>query len=401
MRAARVQHCTYQRGHDTPLRPSPPPVGGRGYARRMTQNSHRCLIVPPYLLEAIAQASDERFALAAEAARASLMRDEPVRVDRLHAHERQSVTTRPASAAAARESTTPGKPRRSIADARGIEQLPGTTVRNEEWPPSADPSVNEAYDGLGSTYALFWQAFHRDSIDGANMQIDATVHYGIEYDNAFWNGERMVFGDGDGQVFQRFTSSLSVIGHELTHGVTEHTAGLKYQGQSGALNEHLSDVFGALTEQFARGQQAHEATWLIGAELFTSEVQGRALRDMRNPGTAYDDDVLGKDPQPAHMRDFIITTDDNGGVHLNSGIPNRAFTLAALALGGEAHKYAGTIWYDTLSGGTLAPDANFARFASLTVASAERLFGRESPERRAVLDGWIAVGVLAQQPATA
>lgn len=367
----------------------------------MTQNSHRCFIVPPYLLEAIAQASDERFALAAEAARASLMRDTPVRDDRAQGHEKHSVTTRPRPVAAARENTTPGKPRRSIADARGIEQLPGTTVRNEEWPPSTDPSVNEAYDGLGSTYALFWRAFHRDSIDGENMQLDATVHYGIEYDNAFWNGARMVFGDGDGQVFQRFTSSLSVIGHELTHGVTEHTAGLKYQGQSGALNEHISDVFGALTEQFTLGQQAHEASWLIGAELFTSEVQGRALRDMHNPGTAYDDDVLGRDPQPAHMRDFIITSDDNGGVHLNSGIPNRAFVLTALALGGEAHKQAGTIWYDALSGGSLAPDANFARFASLTVASADRLYGRESPERRAVLDGWTAVGVSAQESVSA
>lgn len=364
----------------------------------MTQKTQRCFIVPPYLLEAIAQASDERFAVAAEAARASLMRDEPVREDRVQLHDHRaerSVTglaTRPHTSPGI---STPGAPRRSISDARGVEQLPGFTVRSEGAPPNSDVSVNEAYEGLGDTYALFWNAFRRDSIDGHNLQLDATVHYGIDYDNAFWNGSRMVFGDGDRQVFQRFTSSLSVIGHELTHGVTEYTAALRYQGQSGAINEHVSDVFGALTEQFARGQSAESASWLIGAELFTSEVQGRALRDMRNPGTAYDDDVLGRDPQPSHMRDYIETSDDNGGVHLNSGILNRAFVLAAITLGSEAWKQAGSIWYDALTGGTLAPDANFARFALVTVASAERLYGRDTPESRAVRGAWVEVGVLA------
>lgn len=373
-----------------------PPVGGRRYAHRMTQNSQRCFIVPPYLLEAIAQANDERFAVAAEAARASLLRDEPVRSDRAEGGLRKAghaVTGTRSRAAVAHANATPGRPRRSIADARGLEQLPGVAVRDEGWPPTADVTVNEAYEGLGASYELFWRAFRRDSIDGHNQRLDATVHYGLEYDNAFWNGSRMVFGDGDGQVFQRFTASLSVIGHELTHGVTEDTAQLRYQGQSGALNEHISDVFGALTEQFSRGQQVHEASWLIGAELFTSQVQGRALRDMRYPGTAYDDDVLGRDPQPAHMRDFIITTEDNGGVHLNSGIPNRAFTIAALALGGEAWRQAGSIWYDALSGGNLAPDADFARFASVTLGSAERLYGRDSTERAAVLAAWNEVGV--------
>lgn len=203
----------------------------------------------------------------------------------------------------------------------------------------------------------------------------------------------MVFGDGDGEVFERFTRSLTVIGHELAHGVNQHAAGLEYQGQSGAVAESVSDVFGALVEQHALGQHAEQATWLIGEGLFTGLVQGRALRSMIEPGTAYDDDVIGRDPQPGHMRDYIETTDDNGGVHLNSGIPNRAFTLAALALGGPAWERAGHIWYDTLTSGSLSRTATFTDFAAATLAEASRRFGAESAETRAVQEGWTAVGV--------
>src|SRR5690606_15620654 len=110
----------------------------------------------------------------------------------------------------------------------------------------------------------------------------------------------------------------------------------------------ISDVFGALAKQYRLGQRAGQADWLIGAGLFTDAVQARALRSMAEPGTAYDDPLLGKDPQPGHMRDFVVTQEDNGGVHINSGIPNRAFHLAALALDGHAWEPAGRIWYDAL-----------------------------------------------------
>lgn len=381
----------------------------------MRQSTPWCQIVPPYLLEAVATARHPHFAAAAAAARNSLARDAPLRVGRrrerhglvreqLRAQRggevrggtlREAVAPpRPAAWPAAPAQPTPGLPRRSIADAAGLELLPGATVRSEGDPPVDDRSVNEAYAGLGSSYALLWEALGRDSVDGENSPLEATVHYGTAYDNAFWNGSRMVFGDGDGQVFHNFTASLSVIGHELAHGVTACTAGLHYRDQSGALSEHVSDVFGALTEQFAHGQSAGQASWLIGAELFTTGVQGRALRDMLLPGTAYDDDVLGHDPQPSHMRDYITTTDDNGGVHLNSGIPNRAFALAALAIGGAAWKRAGRIWYSALTGGALAPDAGFTDFAAATLAEAERLHGLLSPEWRAVADGWDAVGIV-------
>src|SRR5438045_1918371 len=128
----------------------------------------------------------------------------------------------------------------------------------------------------------------------------------------------MVCGDGDGALFNRFTIALDVIAHELTHGVTQTEAQLEYRGQSGALNESMSDVFGSLVKQWAGNQTARQADWLIGAGLFTPTVKGAAIRSMKAPGTAYDDPVLGADPQPADMANYVTTRADNGGVHINS-----------------------------------------------------------------------------------
>ena len=202
---------------------------------------------------------------------------------------------------------------RTIYDAGGVEKLPGTVVRNEGQAETKDVTVNEAYDGLGDTYDFFLGAYQRNSIDNAGLPLKATVHYGKQYDNAFWNGEQMVFGDGDGIIFNRFTISLDVIGHELAHGVTGSESNLTYQGQPGALNESISDVFGSLVKQKKLGQTADKADWLIGAGLLAKGVNGVALRSMKAPGTAYDDKTLGKDPQPADMKHFVHTTQDNGG----------------------------------------------------------------------------------------
>jgi Zn-dependent metalloprotease len=203
----------------------------------------------------------------------------------------------------------------------------------------------------------------------------------------------MVFGDGDGQLFNRFTISTDVIGHELTHGVTEHEAQLIYAFQSGALNESMSDVFGSIVKQFMLGKQsAGDADWLIGQGLLTSNVNGVALRSMKEPGTAFDDRVLGRDPQPGHMRDYVDTQDDNGGVHINSGIPNKAFYLVATAMGGFAGDKAGTIWYQSLKDPRLDPDATFSQFARVTVSTAERLY-TNGQEQGIVRDAWSQVGI--------
>ena len=287
-----------------------------------------------------------------------------------------------------------GEPRRSIHDAQQRMLLPGVLARIEGQPPVADAAVDEAYDALGTTHEFFWQVFGRDSIDNHGFPLIGTVHYGVGYENAFWNGAQMVFGDGDGEIFNRFTLSLDVVAHELAHGITESEAGLVYFNQSGALNESVSDVFGVLVKQFSLKQTADQADWLIGAELLTDKVQGSAMRSMANPGTAYDDPLLGKDPQPGHMRDFIETRDDNGGVHLNSGIPNRAFYLAATAIGGHAWEKAGRVWYDTLCDRRLPNDADFAAFARLTVDNTMARFGQDSGEVRAVGQAWRDVGVM-------
>ena len=347
-------------------------------------------ILPPHILRNIAQngtAAQRRIALQTLAADATIR---ALRVAQQAAPHRQTLRGLTAGGA---------EQHRTIYDAHSTTTLPGDSVRGEGAPATADPAVNEAYDGLGATFDLYAEVFDRNSIDDQGLPLLATVHYDQHYDNAFWNGQQMVFGDGDGDLFNRFTISIDVIGHELTHGVTQDTVGLDYFGQPGALNESVSDVFGSLVKQFHLQQSAAQADWLIGAGLFTAKVHGAALRSMKAPGTAFDDPVLGKDPQPAHMRDYVHTTQDNGGVHINSGIPNHAFYLIATAIGGNAWEKAGQIWYATLRDPLLRPNASFRAFARRTAANAGTLYGAGSAEQQAVIAGWGEVGVKATAPA--
>src|SRR5438477_1271128 len=249
--------------------------------RRM-RHSLLC-IVPPHLLLHLARQTDPRLRAMAEAALQTLLVSERLRGERDGIGGIAPLAVTPA-----------GRERRTIYDARRHDQLPGAIVRSEGDPAVADVAVDEAYDGLGATYDLYDQVYQRNSIDGRGMRLDATVHYRSMFNNAFWNGRQMVFGDGDGVIFQSFTRSLEVIGHELTHGVTEYEAGLAYSGQPGALNEHVSDVFGSLVKQFHRNETAVRADWLIGGGLFAKGVKGRALRSMKKPGSAYDDPRIGK-----------------------------------------------------------------------------------------------------------
>ena len=285
-----------------------------------------------------------------------------------------------------------GTKRRAIYTCDHGTQLPGTLVRGESEPPSSDESVNRAYDGLGDTYDFFMSVLNRNSIDGRGMRLNASVHFDQQYDNAFWDGRQMVFGDGDGQIFNDFTCCLDVIGHELAHGVTQFTAKLDYQDQSGALNESMSDVFGSLIKQYKMGQTADQANWLIGEGLLAPGINGRGLRSMKEPGTAYDDPVLGKDPQPADMKNYLDTLEDNGGVHLNSSIPNRAFYLTAAAIGGYAWEKAGKIWYCALVE-KLHHSSDFSDAANATHETAGTLFGNGSAEQNAVRSAWETVGV--------
>jgi Zn-dependent metalloprotease len=348
-------------------------------------------ILPPHILEHIARNGPDR---AREAALQTLATDATTR----HVRMAEQFRAQAAPAVQPAQPLAPHK-QRAIYNANSGTSLPGSLVRSEGQGASGDAAVDEAYDGLGATFDLYWSVFGRNSIDNAGQDLLGSVHYGQAYDNAFWNGTQMVFGDGDGRYFNRFTISIDIMGHELTHGVTGHQANLAYHDQPGALNESISDVFGSMVKQHAHAPQqtAAAADWLIGAGLFTSAVNGVALRSMKAPGTAYDDKVLGKDPQPADMAHYVTTTSDNGGVHINSGIPNRAFYLAAAAMGGYSWDKAGRIWYATLCDSRLTSNAQFQDFANLTTDNAGRLFGGN--EQQAVADAWRQVGIIVGLPA--
>lgn len=362
----------------------------------MTLHSHATgrhpifCIIPPYMLNEIAEKGTPQQKQVAEQTRATT---QALLGQRL--------------AVSRGEAPAPSKPTehaiaaklRLVYTANNGSTLPGTLVRQEGDGPCGDLSVDEAFDGAGYTYDLYWNHFQRNSIDNQGMNLVSTVHYQTGYDNAFWNGHQMVYGDGDedmppaDRLFNRFTKSLDVIGHELAHGVTQHEANLVYYNQPGALNESMSDVFGSLVKQSHLSHTARAADWIIGEGLFTSNVNGVGIRSMKAPGTAYNDPVLGKDPQPGHMDQYVNTTQDNGGVHINSGIPNHAFYIIAYELNGFAWEKAGVVWYTALTDGRLNNSANFQAFANLTHTVAGEKFGVNSLEQMAVRKGWNDVGI--------
>ena len=313
---------------------------------RRAPASPRCTFIPPWLAERVDGPDRAAFDEALRARRA------------LAASSAHRPTVTPPEVAAW-----------TVHDAGSTTSLPGVPARSAGEPATGDVAVDEAATGIDATLAMFAHVLGRDSHDDAGAPVSLTVHYGSDYNNAFWDGTQLVFGDGDSRVFERFTKPVDVLAHEFTHAVVEHTAGLVYRGQSGALNESVADVFASCLKQRLLGQDAGDGDWLIGEGIFTPAIRARALRDMAAPGTAYDDPELGTDPQVGHLDDYVETTADNGGVHLNSGIPNKAFQLAALAIGGRAIEGAGRIWYAALVGGDVAPHADFAAFAAATVAA--------------------------------
>ena len=285
---------------------------------------------------------------------------------------------------------------REVYDAKFKETTPGDKARFEGDKATGNKEVDNAYDFTGFIRDFYKTEFNRNSIDGKGMKMVSTVDYGDNYENAFWNGSQMTYGHaGDASPFKTFML-LDVAGHEITHGVTEMESGLTYQGQSGALNESLSDVFGNLIKQYAEKQTADKADWLVGGGIWKDTVKGRALRDMLNPGTAYDDPAVGKDPQPAHMKDYYKTWGDNGGVHYNSGIPNKAFATFANAVGGNAWEDPGHIWFSARK--LAGSNPSFAQFAYQTLEAAKQM-GKEDliPKLQSAWDG---VGVKPDANAT-
>ena len=364
----------------------------------MKQNrlSHHCYctIIPPHILEHMATASATAVSEPArEAARLSLIQDSQIR----SARTTQTVDMNTLTRAATGEQSQPpqetstkkstlkpaseegimgvmappaGTAGRAIYDASHQWGTPPAfmLVRGENDPVTPDKAVTNAYDSAGCVRDYYRNELGRNSIDNLGLNQIHNVHYGVNYMNAFWNGATMTYGDGDGTIFGDFTNDLDVIGHELTHGVTQYTAALQYYSQSGALNESFSDVFGSVIQQFTEGKNAGNADWLIGDGIMGPTLFGEALRSMKAPGTAYDNSLMGRDPQPDHMSRYYTGTGDNQGVHINSGIPNKVFYLVAMDIGTDK---AALIWYTTLQ--NLWSTAVFSDFASVLVRSSQLL----------------------------
>lgn len=265
-----------------------------------------------------------------------------------------------------------GTASREVYDCQNKWVLRVKVVRGEGEPATGDDDVKNAYECAGITRDYYKKALGRNSIDNLGMNLILNVHVGVNYMNAFWDGDEMAFGDGDGKIFVSFAKSLDVVSHELTHGITQFTANLDYKGQSGALNEHFSDVFGTAITQYNNKETAENADWLIGDEIMGPTLYGEALRSMMTPGTAYDNDLMGKDPQPDHMKDYYQGSADNYGVHINSGIPNRVFYMVAMDIGTDK---AALIWYHALQ--NLWPSAKFNDAVKVITRSAQILIKDE------------------------
>ena len=354
-----------------------------------------CCIIPDHVLRRVVENGDKE---QRKAALETMAVSVTLRTARAQAEARRSVT--PTAAEAGIMALSPPAKSRIIRDAEGSSDRRGPIVASEREAPSpdADPAVREAFDYLGETWDFYFEEFARNSIDKAGMDLEAVVHYRQNYDNAVWSSGQMLFGDGSGFKFTRLTQSLSVCAHELTHGVIQYDGPLVYERESGAINESIADVFGTLVEQRRLKQNPADADWLIGREIMAEGVTGfegrpPALRSLKEPGTAFDDDVLGKDDQPKHMDQFVKTDEDHGGVHINSGIPNHAFYRLATALEGPAWEDAGRIWYTSLGYPRLLPTATFRQFARVTRAVAASLFGPGSRQADAVVEAWQQVGI--------
>ncbi len=285
-----------------------------------------------------------------------------------------------------------------VYDCKHTTDFAGATLlwdsRNNQKTNSA--SAKDVIKGGKASWDFYWDLFGRNSIDDRGLLIKQYVHFDRGMDNAYWDGRRMVYGDGDGIVFTSFTRDIDVIGHELTHGVTENESNLDYENQAGALNESFSDIFGIMIKQRYNKQDVKQANWLIGEKVMIGIKY--ALRSMKAPGTAYiNHPELGDDPQPATMDHYQnlpnTPSGDWGGVHINSGIPNFAFYVSAFNMGGYAWEKAGRIWYAVLTDTALRHDAKFEDVKNLSVSHAEKLFGINSSESKAVKQGWLEAKV--------
>ncbi|MCA9658004.1 MAG: M4 family metallopeptidase, partial [Myxococcales bacterium] len=281
---------------------------------------------------------------------------------------------------------------RRVYSANNGQSLPGSQKMSEGNGANGDPVVQAAYENSGLTYDYYKAKFGRDSFNSGGATLHSTVHYGNDYDNAFWNGQQMVYGDGSGYYFDPLAYSADIVVHELTHAVTSYSADLVYQNESGALNEAFSDIMAASAQAWQAGGVS-SATWKLAEDVWTPDTPGDAMRYMNDP-TA---DGQSYDYYPTRYQG----SQDNGGVHLNSGIANLAFKLAVT---GGTHPQGKTnvsvpaigvakaeqIFYRALTS-YLSSYSDFEDARNATAQAAEDLYG--ATEAAAIHKAWDAVGV--------
>jgi Zn-dependent metalloprotease len=317
-----------------------------------------CNFIPPHVLDALAKDKRE------DVRRLTRLTVQQSNLSRNRRRAKQITMAMLAPATAA------GEGARIVYDCKSTWEQRVEEARTENQDTTGRKSVDTVFDFAGQV-RTFFRELDRNSYDNAGSDIIMNVHYGSKYNNAFWDGDELTFGDGDGKIFTDFTQSLDVVAHEFAHGVTQFSADLEYHSQSGALNESFSDVFGSAITQKVMGQDAGSADWLIGNEIMGPDLYGESLRCMNAPGTAYDNAIMGKDPQPDHMDNYYAGADDNQGVHINSGIPNKAFYLVATTIGTQK---AARIWYHALQNLWATADFNDA---VAVIAESARILTRD------------------------
>ncbi|MGB5820596.1 MAG: M4 family metallopeptidase [Saonia sp.] len=319
-------------------------------------DKHQCHIVPPYILEELAKRGNNSCKKTLNDTHRILQKRNTILNNMLL------------------EELTPGNGDRAIYDSENQYRQRVRLAREEGGAETEDQTVNEAYDTSGFVREYFKTTFDLNSMDGNGMDIISNIHYGTDYNNAFWDGDEMTYGDGDGVEFTNFASAIDVVAHELVHGVTQFLANLEYQSQSGALNEHFSDVFGTVIKQKYLKQDISEADWLIGDTVVTDAFPGQAIRSMKAPGTANDFDT-----QPDHMDNYYSGMANNQGVHINSGIPNKAFYLSCLEIGIDD---CALIWFETLK--VLWRTADFNDMLDVLVQTTEKLVAENKVSNAAI-----------------
>lgn len=340
----------------------------------------RCFIIPPEVFERFSR--DKKLSAQEREGFANAARFE---------EEWRKVRTVQSKLAMFAHTTLPsglvaaGPPAITVYDCGHGTTVPGTPVTNPGSSP--DPTAKRAFVETSAVADFYQKLFGRNSVDNAGKTLASSIHYSVGFNNAFWNGTQMTYGDGDGNIFVDFTKADDVIAHELTHGVTQFSAGLNYFNQAGGLNESVSDVFGSIFRQWRAKQDVTKADWLIGKEIMGPGAAARGftcLRDMSNPAAKH---CLA--PQPTKFSQYQNGMDP----HESSGIPNFAFYKAAMAIGGKSWEKAGKIWYQALTGFAPRPNLKMGTFANRTRKLAGTLFPGDKAVKTAVDRAWTAVGL--------